>query len=316
MVQQRFPSLGIYHDVVTIAKVTVWWPFVAIVIASGVVTPAAAGLVVGVWAKQFVAATKECTHTVNTKRAFPLSRFAIRVRRLVSRRINEKPDWQEPDMTRVNVCAVKECPRSVAKRGYCNMHYLRLKRTGDVGEAAPRAYPGLPAVERFWFKVDRDGPIHPRLGTPCWLWTAGKFNTGYGSFKDGHARSDVLAHRFSNQLAVSQTMFAPWMPLPSEIEIDHRCHVPECVNPQHLRAATRKQQSEHLGGPMRTSKSGVRGVWWDKRRNRWVAEVTHNGRKFCAGTFTDLADAEAAVIAKRLKLFTRNDVDRFEAGIL
>ena len=34
--------------------------------------------------------------------------------------------------------------------------------------------------ERFWTKVDKNGPVHPALGTPCWLWTGSKKR------KDGH----------------------------------------------------------------------------------------------------------------------------------
>ncbi len=25
--------------------------------------------------------------------------------------------------------------------------------------------------ERFWTRVNKDGPVHPVLGTACWLWT-------------------------------------------------------------------------------------------------------------------------------------------------
>src|ERR1044072_5972382 len=39
--------------------------------------------------------------------------------------------------------------------------------------------PTLP--ERFWDKIDRNGPvIRPELG-PCWKWTGGKIPCGYGS---------------------------------------------------------------------------------------------------------------------------------------
>lgn len=35
-------------------------------------------------------------------------------------------------------------------------------------------------AERFWEKVNQDGPVHPVLGTRCWLWTATRDAWGYG----------------------------------------------------------------------------------------------------------------------------------------
>lgn len=36
----------------------------------------------------------------------------------------------------------------------------------------------------------------------------------------------------------------------------------------------------------------------------------HNGRTIACGTFLNAADAEAAVVKKRLELHTHNDLDR------
>jgi len=56
--------------------------------------------------------------------------------------------------------------------------------------------------------------------------------------------------------------------------------------------------------------SGIRGVSWYKRSGKWRAGVWSAKRYHYVGSFTDLADAEAAVIAKRNELFTHNDADR------
>lgn len=58
------------------------------------------------------------------------------------------------------------------------------------------------------------------------------------------------------------------------------------------------------------NKSGLRGVYWDKERHRWMGTVTHNGRAYKTLRFKTIEEAEAAVIAKRNELFTRNDLDR------
>lgn len=153
--------------------------------------------------------------------------------------------------------------------------------------------------QRFWAHVDKNGPLHPILGR-CWLWTAYKDRDGYGQFSVGGRH--VAVHRYSYELATGQRL--------GNLEIDHRCHMSACVNPQHLRPATRKQQGENRAGADRDSRSGVRGVHWSKSKNRWVAKVKHHGKIIHVGYFDDLAEAEAAVIAKRNALFTFNDVDR------
>jgi HNH endonuclease/AP2 domain len=160
-------------------------------------------------------------------------------------------------------------------------------------------------MERFWSKVDKNGPLHPTLGTRCWLWTASKDGCGYGMFKvaDGtHNGHCERAHRYSFQQATGTA--------PSNLEVDHRCHVKSCVRPGHLRLATDSQQKQNLSGVYRNNTSGVRGVCWCKRERHWLAQVRHEGRRFHVGYFDTIAEAEAAVLSKRLELFTHNDLDR------
>jgi hypothetical protein len=146
--------------------------------------------------------------------------------------------------------------------------------------------------ERFWAKVNKTDS--------CWEWTAAQFPGGYGSFfieKKSH-----VAHR------VSYEMF--FGPIPEGMEIDHTCHSRGCVNPGHLRLATHKQNSENRVGARSDNKTGVRGVHWHSKTRRFRATVHHNKRVVHAGSFLTLEEAEAAVIAKRLELFTHNDADR------
>lgn len=146
--------------------------------------------------------------------------------------------------------------------------------------------------ERFWGQVDRTDE--------CWLWT-GVTTNGYGKFWVGNRH--VKSHRYAYELMVG--------PVPEDRELDHRHTCPRnCVNPDHLRLVTRKQNNENRRGAQVNSQSGVLGVSWDKRRNKWAAHVQTNGKVVYAQRFDDLAEAEAAVVAKRLELFTHNDRDR------
>ena len=161
----------------------------------------------------------------------------------------------------------------------------------------------LSVEERFWLKVERSGPISSLDGTHCWLWTSTTAGQGgYGSFKlDRRYR---YAHRVSYELSTGS-------PVPDDRQIDHRATCPKiCVNPAHLRLATQKQQQENLPGALRNSMTGVRGVIWERARGKYRATVGHNGRTIYVGRFDTIAEAEAAVIAKRNELFTHNDLDR------
>lgn len=147
-------------------------------------------------------------------------------------------------------------------------------------------------LSRFWKKVDTSGD--------CWIWTACTDDDGYGRFT--LRGENVKAHRFIYEVTTSI--------IAAGLQIDHRCHVEACVRPTHLRVATNKQNAENTSGAYANSKSGVRGVYWHRPTKKWVAQVTHNGKKYHAGLFADLDDAAAAVTAKRLELFTHNDSDR------
>lgn len=89
------------------------------------------------------------------------------------------------------------------------------------------------APERFWSKVNTNGPIpeqRPDLG-PCWLWTRGMAK-GYGHFSvigQPHIGAHVWAYR---------TMVGP---IPNGLEIDHLCRVRHCVNPTHLEPVTKRE---------------------------------------------------------------------------
>jgi hypothetical protein len=69
----------------------------------------------------------------------------------------------------------------------------------------------------------------------CWIWT-GSINrkTGYGCV---HARGERLAHRLF------------WVerngPIPEELEVDHVCRNRACVNVDHMRLVTHKENMEN-----------------------------------------------------------------------
>lgn len=115
-------------------------------------------------------------------------------------------------------CAVESCDRPREKRDWCQGHYLRWKRHGDLRPDVPLRQWGGDPSDRFWSKVDRSGS--------CWLWMATVNGSGYGMFK-ANGRM-VLAHRFSYEEANG--------PIHEGRHLDHLCRVRNCVNPGHLEA--------------------------------------------------------------------------------
>lgn len=196
-------------------------------------------------------------------------------------------------------CSIEGCERPHNAKGFCQMHYLRWRSTGDPGPAdstlgkskgrtcevdgcdKPMRSKGLCAMhgqrlrvhgttddlgpteaERFWAKVDKSGD--------CWLWTSALNNTGYGQFRS--AGRLVLAHRWSYESANG--------PVPNGLVLDHLCRTPACVNPGHLEPVT---QDENM---RRARRDGCRrGHPWpehayiDPKGRRWCRTCNNNLRR-------------------------------------
>jgi hypothetical protein len=190
-------------------------------------------------------------------------------------------------------CQIDGCEKP-AKGRNCQMHYLRIKKYGSPNWQRPTV------EERFWASVNKT--------ETCWLWTGAPCaRGGYGTLNvnGGTGHRPRYAHRVSYELANG--------PIPEGKQIDHICHTPLCVNPEHLRPVDHKQNGENHQGALITSKSGVRGVYWHKGARKWTGQVGHNGVRYNAGLHESIADAEASVVALRNKLFTHNDIDRVAA---
>jgi hypothetical protein len=71
--------------------------------------------------------------------------------------------------------------------------------------------------------------IQPEPMSGCWLWTGNTNGRGYGRVYLG-ARRQPLAHRVVYELTRGS--------VPIGLELDHRCRVTLCVNPDHLDAVS------------------------------------------------------------------------------
>lgn len=88
-------------------------------------------------------------------------------------------------------------------------------------------------VESRVARLSRLDPV-----TSCWVWIGSKDKDGYGKVNarlpDG--KKVYLAHRMTFIYFVGE--------IPDDKEIDHRCKNPSCINPEHLRLMTHRENVE------------------------------------------------------------------------
>jgi hypothetical protein len=123
-------------------------------------------------------------------------------------------------------CAFDGCERNAVSKGYCDKHYRRLLKRGDVNDHGSRKVDDGNAVERFHqkYEIKESG---------CWLWTGGTRLNNKGVAYPRHwndYRKSIGAHRFSFELVHGA--------IPKGMYVCHKCDTPLCVNPDHLFVGT------------------------------------------------------------------------------
>lgn len=117
--------------------------------------------------------------------------------------------------------ATRRDDASIASSGCATSLTMPAPRTSTYGPE-PRS-----ASDRFWDRVNKDGPVvRPELG-PCWVWTASTSDRGYGQIdiRPGGRKRTISAHRLSWELHNGA---------PGGLHVLHRCDNPPCVRPEHL----------------------------------------------------------------------------------
>lgn len=123
-------------------------------------------------------------------------------------------------------CQITECGKRCYAKGLCRAHYMRLRFHGSA--LAGRAMNGKPAA---WFEQHKD-----HIGVDCLMWPFSTDRYGYATVRyDGKMQ-------YVSRLMCEHRHGPP--PTPTH-EAAHSCgrgHL-ACVHPQHLRWATRKENS-------------------------------------------------------------------------
>lgn len=104
----------------------------------------------------------------------------------------------------------------------------RHRRQSQNGKPGVTTRPTL--TDRFWAKVNKDGPVTRTELGQCWEWTGarsslnGGHGRSYGSFSFFGRR--IGAHRFAWELANG--------PIPLGLDVCHGCDNMSCVRSSHL----------------------------------------------------------------------------------
>lgn len=129
---------------------------------------------------------------------------------------------------------------------------------------------------RFWSKVTVD----PATG--CWLWVASRAPNGYGKVQAGSRRDGTRRIRSSHRFAYESLVG----PVPDGMQLDHRCRVRACCNPDHMEPVTSRENTmrgllpsnmRRRGGAQNRSKTHCKNGHEYTEANTY----RHKGSRYC-----------------------------------
>lgn len=196
-----------------------------------------------------------------------------------------KHQYNYKKKTDKGLCHFRFCDRPRVYKNYCKSHHRQKLKGQRLTDLGPRKNATLEEkLEYYSVPVTECG---------CIVWT-GYFNetSGYGVINvKGQSK---LAHRVSWEISYG--------PAPKSKVVDHICGNRLCINADHLRLATKAENSQHRTRLGSNNTSGHRNVYRNKNGS-WYVSIKHKGTHNHFGTYSSIEEAQTVAKSKRKELF-------------
>jgi len=139
----------------------------------------------------------------------------------------------------------------------------------------------------------------PLVGSPGWV-------TNHGYVRVSTNGKEIQGHRLAYRMMVGDDV-------PKGMEIDHINGDRSDNRWQNLRVVSRTQNN--MNARLRAdNKSGVKGVYYDKSRGLWAAEIKMSGKRHALGRFGTLEEAKHARGMAEEELFGEFSYSKSRSG--
>lgn len=185
-------------------------------------------------------------------------------------------------MSEMSACAGPQCDRVLYAKGLCKGHYEQQWKGCALQPLRPIRKRNMSAEEMGRWIIEQ---VEVDSDSGCWIWTRALNWRGYG----------VVSFQ-GKMWYVHRLVFSVFVgPLVEGLQVDHiACISKACCNPEHLRQVSHAGNQQNRPKLQANNTSGHIGVYWDKRYEKWKAQITVGGTTTHLGYFTNLDDAIAA----------------------
>lgn len=174
------------------------------------------------------------------------------------------------------VCKVGSCERLSKGKGLCAAHYMRLFQTGSIN-------PDRPIMKRDGRSFTPEYSAWSKMKDRC-------YNVNGKRYPEWGGRGIRVCDRWLNSF---ENFFADmgFRPTPRH-SLDRKDNDGD-YSPENVRWATKTEQSINRR-TFSNNKSGVPGIHFNNRDQKWVVRVTVDGVRKSLGVHNTLEEAKAA----------------------